>query len=249
MRILSKLIASIASLALCTGLASFWSMTAHSAPLCNGPTSVTDLGSEGCTFGELTFSDFSFSGAAGIPFNPPPMNPDDILVDIAADLFSVNILDRVPGIGLVVTPRDPADWQTSGMFSAVNIALSYVVTATGATLDQYQMTAAGPAGSLRGPRFSAGMTVDAGDRAVTTGSFGPYLQIGNMAPGTTQAAVTTTGGASPGLFGGNIFLSFVRNVFTVSAQPVPSPGTLSMTVAALGLLMLRRRSHKSTQAI
>jgi hypothetical protein len=212
---------------------------ATAAPLCSGPTSVTDLGTEGCTFDTLTFSDFSFSGQTGNPFSPILLNPDDVLVEMFDTALTESFLNTVPAIGLRVTPRDPLDWQTEGLFSSVNFALSYVVTSIGATLDRYQVGGTGIPGSLRGGRFSASMTAAAGDMPVSTGSLGPFLQIGNLTPGTTTTAVTTNGAASQGIaLGGTTFISSVTNIFTVVAAPVPVPGSLALV--AMGILAIRR---------
>lgn len=227
------------TLSLVAGMSWLVAPATIAAPLCSGATSVTDLGATGCTFGELTFSDFSFSGQTGNPFSPIPISPDDVLVEVFDTTLTESILNSVPAIGLRMTPRDPLDWQTSGLFSSVNFALNYVVTSIGATLDRYQVGGTGIPGSLRGGRFSASMTVAEGDVPVSTGSLGPFLQIGNLAPGTTTTTVTSNGAASQGIaLGGTTYISSVTNVFTVAAATVPAPGSLALV--ALALLAMRR---------
>lgn len=232
------------------------SKPAVAAPLCAGPTSVADLGAQGCVFENLTFSGFNFSGSTGTPFSPIVMNPADILVNIFAADLNVNILERIPGIALEVTPRDPAQWTASGLFTGVNLALDYIVSAAGAivpaagaTFDRYQIRGTGIGGSLRGGSFSASLAVDAGSAPVATGSLGPFQQIGTVTPGVRQISVTTTGRAVQGLTGlGTTFIGSVRNTFTLNAAPVPAPGTLGLGILALLLLRARRTADTASGA-
>lgn len=220
---------------------SLFSVPATAIPLCSGPTSVVELGTQGCTIDNLTFSDFSFSGATGTPFSPIAMDPADILIDIFASTLAINILEREPAIALQVTPRSSAVWTTGGLFSSVNLVLNYVVTAAAATFDRYQVTGTGIGGSLRGGRFGASMSVDAGSQTVGTGSFGPFLQIGEVTPNTSAIAVRTTGGASQGVApGGATFISSITNIFTTRAAPVSTTGTLSLGLLALCLMRVIR---------
>lgn len=218
------------------------SLPAQAIPLCSGPTSVADLGAEGCTFNNLTFSDFSFSGSISSPFDPLDLDPARIFVDIMDSTLSTDILTRVPAVGLVVRPQDPTDWTTSGMFSSVSLGLSYVVEAAGATFDQYQLRGAGIGGSLRGGSWRASLAADPGSATVAAGSWGPYLQIGTVTPNTSRIQVSTGGGASPGIAGGSSYISSLTNVFTLGAAPVPVPGTLGLGFLALAILATRKRA-------
>lgn len=222
------------------------SLPAAATPLCSGPTSVADLGTQGCTFNNLTFSDFSFSGINGNPFSGIPLDPADILITIFDSTLAVNILEREPAIALQVTPSNPDLWRASGLFSSIDFGLNYVVSAVNATFDRYQITGTGIGGSLRGGRFSASMAVDPGSQVVSTGSLGPYLQIGQVMDNANRIEVRTRGGASQGIApGGSTFISSVTNLFSIKAAPVPAPGTLSLGL--LGVLLLRQfRSASQT---
>ena len=228
------------------------SPAAKAAPMCSGATSITDLGTEGCTFGDLTFSDFSFSGGAGFVLDPTPINPDDVLVQILDASFFVNIIESVPGIGVLVTPRDPAQWTAGGMFSSVSIALNYVVSSVNSTIDRYQLRGTGPGLSLRGPQYALSMTVDAGDTVASWGSQPSLNSSGNITPGTSQIAVAVSGSASPGLGGfGTTNIGSVTNIFTTVATPAPvaAPASLALALPGLLLLSLRRRQSTSTETV
>jgi hypothetical protein len=217
----------LASALLCAGA------TAQAAPLCAGATSVAALGAVGCTFGSLTFSDFSVTGS----------DADTTLIEIGASTLGLDILTSVPAIGLTVRPEDPSAWEASGLFGSFSFSLDYVVTALDAELDLFQFSGSGPGSSLRGPLWSGSLTVAEGSPTVSGGSRGPFLEVGTVDPGTSVINVSTQAGVSPGIAGGTGRLDSVRNVFTtVPVESVPAPATALLLLAGLAGAGFRGRS-------
>lgn len=220
----------------------------HAAPLCSGLTSVASLGAQGCTFENLTFSGFELVGtrvpAGGNPVVPIPFDPADILVNVVNTTLPINFAQSIPAIGLVVTPRNLEDWVAGpGFPSGFNFALHYVVSATGATFDKYQIRGNGSRPVLRGGAWRALLNVTNGSGELQTGPFGPFGEIGMVANNVAQIQVTSSGGAVAGFTGGSAFLRAMTSVFTLGPAPVPGPGTLALSLLALITLRIQGRRY------
>ncbi len=225
-----------------------FSFPARSAPLCSGTTTVAALGATGCTFENLTFSNFELTGfrlpAAGLSALEF-FAPEDILVRVVNTPLPINFVERIPGIGLVLLPADPDYWVAGPGFPAgFEFDLSYVITATGASFDRYQIRGAGNGSSLTSGAWRAQLDVDRGDGLQTTSNRGPFGEIGTVDPNLARIHVTSSAAATSEPGGGSAFMTAMTSVFTLGPAPVPAPGTLTLALVALAGLAARRRTQR-----
>lgn len=221
----------------------------HAAPLCDGLMSVAMLGAQGCSFDNLSFSNFELTGtrvpAGGNPASPIPFDPADILVNVVNTTLPINFAQSIPAIGLVITPRNVSEWVAGpGFPSGFNFALDYVVSATGATFDQYQIRGNGSGPVLRGGAWRAVLNIAQGTGELRTGPFGPFGDTATITPNNARIHVISSGGAVAGLSGGGAFLRAMTSVFTLGPAPVPSPGSLALVVLAIALMQQQRRKGR-----